>query len=89
MLFDKQSKNILNVFDMKLFRHKYENVWLESFECIIMFELKSFMKIVSYNISYFASELEIFDPWTAVDPQFCPLTVAFYPMGVTCTHVFI
>ena len=24
------------------------------------------MEIISYNISYFASELEIFDPWNAL-----------------------
>ena len=29
-----------------------------------------FMKMIDYNISYFASEFEIFDPWTAfVTPQ--------------------
>ena len=26
----------------------------------------SFMKMIDYNISYFASEFEIFDPWTAL-----------------------
>ena len=25
-----------------------------------------FMKMIDYNISYFASEFEIFDPWTAL-----------------------
>ena len=24
------------------------------------------MKIINYNISYFASELEVFDPWTTL-----------------------
>ena len=25
-----------------------------------------FMKMIDYNISYFASEFEMFDPWTAL-----------------------
>ena len=25
-----------------------------------------FIKMIDYNISYFASEFEIFDPWTAL-----------------------
>ena len=29
---------------MKLFRHKYENVWLKSFECNSMLNSKGFMK---------------------------------------------
>ena len=26
----------------------------------------NFMKMIDYNISYFASEFEMFDPWTAL-----------------------
>ena len=45
-----------------------ENVWIknESVQLKVLNVLakptQRFMKIISYNISYFASELEIFDP---------------------------
>ena len=43
---------------------------VRNFECIGQKKKKkishSFMKMVDYNISYFASEFEMFDPWTAL-----------------------
>ena len=43
--------------------HKVRN-----FECIGKKKKNShsFMKMIDYNISYFASEFEMFDPWTAL-----------------------
>ena len=49
-----------------------ENVWIKNESALlkvlnVLAKLtKMFMNIISYNISYFASELEIFDPWTAL-----------------------
>ena len=42
---------------------------VRNFECIGKKKKKishSFMKMIDYNISYFASEFEMFDPWTAL-----------------------
>ena len=50
----------------------YENVWIknESVQLKVLNVLakptQGFMKIISSNISYFASELEIFDSWTTL-----------------------
>ena len=44
---------------------------IRNFECIGKKKKKkksthNFMKMIDYNISYFASEFEIFDQWTAL-----------------------
>ena len=44
---------------------------VRNFECIgkkkiIIIISHSFMKMIDYNISYFASEFEMFDPWTTL-----------------------
>ena len=45
---------------------------VRNFECIGKKKKKKsklthkFMKMIDYNISYFASEFEIFNPWTAL-----------------------
>ena len=42
---------------------------VRNFECIGKNKIKlthRFMKMIDYNVSYFASEFEIFDPWTAL-----------------------
>ena len=42
---------------------------VRNFECIGKKKKKnshSFMKMIDFNISYFASEFEMFDPWTAL-----------------------
>ena len=40
---------------------------VRNFECIDKKKIShSFMKMIDYNISYFASEFEMFDPWTAL-----------------------
>ena len=42
------------------------------------------MKIIGYNISYFASELEIFDPWTTL--MFLIGLGAHYYLLITFRH---
>ena len=39
---------------------------IRNFECVGKKKSHSFMKMIDYNISYFASEFEMFDPWTAL-----------------------
>ena len=41
---------------------------VRNFECIGKKKnlTHGFMKMIDYNISYFASEFEIFDPWTTL-----------------------
>ena len=57
--------NVLIEFDNKNVLIKNENVQLKVMNVLAKLT-QGFMKIISYNISYFASELEIFDPWTAL-----------------------
>ena len=33
---------------------------------VSVINLEMFMRIISYNVSYFASDFEMFDPWTAL-----------------------
>ena len=40
---------------------------VRNFECIGKKKsTHNFMKMIDYNISYFASNFEMFDPWTAL-----------------------
>ena len=71
LLFDDQSKNILDVFDLDLMWNGfdiYENIWLNNLKWINMFELKCFfIKMIIPYISYFQIWFKLVDPWNCIN----------------------